>query len=141
MMLRTEPTAEDSLAAILARSRFGMAIAAMIKMIATTISNSINEKPFCLRILVLSLFSCFFESSVSATRWQYLRTCLANHSSYQSQSDGRAYRPLFNYLRRIPALAAHAVLSLLTNFVASYDAACPPHEQHTAPQSKNAHAA
>jgi hypothetical protein len=35
-----------------------MAIAAMIKMIATTISNSINEKPFCLRILVLSL-SCF----------------------------------------------------------------------------------
>ena len=49
-MLRTEPTAEDSLAAILARSRFGMAIAAMIRMIATTISNSINEKPFCLRI-------------------------------------------------------------------------------------------
>src|SRR5436190_15222290 len=28
-----------------ARSRFGIAIAAMIKMIATTISNSINEKP------------------------------------------------------------------------------------------------
>src|SRR5438270_5024165 len=56
---RTEAAAEDSLAAILARSRFGMAIAAMIKMIATTISSSINEKPFCLRILVLSLFSCF----------------------------------------------------------------------------------
>src|SRR5215471_13283074 len=50
MMLRTEPTAEDSLALILARSRFGIAIAAMIKMIATTINNSINEKPFCLRI-------------------------------------------------------------------------------------------
>src|SRR5437588_11849152 len=49
-MLRTEPTAEDSFALILARSRFGMAIAAMIRMIATTISNSINEKPFCLRI-------------------------------------------------------------------------------------------
>src|SRR6476469_4805397 len=49
---RIEAAAEDSLAAILARSRFGMAIAAMIKMIATTISNSINEKPFCLRILV-----------------------------------------------------------------------------------------
>jgi hypothetical protein len=28
------------------RSRFGMAIAAMIKMIATTINNSIREKPF-----------------------------------------------------------------------------------------------
>jgi hypothetical protein len=28
-----------------------MAMAAMIRMIATTISNSISEKPFCLRIL------------------------------------------------------------------------------------------
>src|SRR6185437_3254171 len=55
---RTDAAAEDSLAAILARSRFGMAIAAMIKMIATTISNSINEKPFCLRIL------CFPSSLV-----------------------------------------------------------------------------
>jgi hypothetical protein len=33
-----------------------MAIAAMIKMIATTISNSISEKPFCFRIS-FSLFS------------------------------------------------------------------------------------
>jgi hypothetical protein len=45
-MVRSEPTAEDSLAAIRDRSKLGMAIAAMIKMIATTISNSINEKPF-----------------------------------------------------------------------------------------------
>jgi hypothetical protein len=30
--------------------RFGMAIAAMIRMIATTISNSIREKPFGFRI-------------------------------------------------------------------------------------------
>jgi hypothetical protein len=36
------------LAAIFARSKFGIAMAAMIKMIATTISNSISEKPFCL---------------------------------------------------------------------------------------------
>src|SRR5438270_13868572 len=60
---RTEAAAEDSLAEILARSRFGMAIAAMIKMIATTISNSINEKPFCLRILVFSLFYVFESRS------------------------------------------------------------------------------
>src|SRR4029077_20852780 len=33
-------------AAIFARSRLGIAIAAMIKMIATTMSNSISEKPF-----------------------------------------------------------------------------------------------
>src|SRR5437899_2488877 len=39
-----------------ARSKFGIAIAAMIRMIGTTISNSISEKPFCFRIS-FSLFS------------------------------------------------------------------------------------
>ena len=52
--LRIELTEEASLAAMRARSRFGMAIAAMIRMIATTINNSINEKPFCLRIISVS---------------------------------------------------------------------------------------
>src|SRR6266496_5307896 len=51
LMARTEPTAEDSLAEIRARRRLGMAMDAMIRMMATTISNSINEKPFCLRIV------------------------------------------------------------------------------------------
>src|SRR5437899_1435119 len=46
--LRNEATAEASLAAIFERSRFGMAIAAIIRMIATTIKSSIREKPFCL---------------------------------------------------------------------------------------------
>jgi len=42
--------------AILERSKFGIAMAAMIKMIATTINNSINEKPFSLLcILTFSL--------------------------------------------------------------------------------------
>ncbi len=45
--LRNEATAEASLAAILDRNRFGIAIAAMIRMIATTIKSSIREKPFC----------------------------------------------------------------------------------------------
>jgi hypothetical protein len=44
-ILRTEAAAEDSLAAILARSKLGIAMAAMIKMIAITISSSINENP------------------------------------------------------------------------------------------------
>src|SRR5207245_775374 len=52
-MVRTEPTADDSLAAIFERSKFGMAIAAMIRIIATTISNSIGEKPFCFVIIDL----------------------------------------------------------------------------------------
>src|SRR5208282_279898 len=46
LMVRTEPTADASFAAIRDRSRLGIAIAAMIKMIATTISNSISENPF-----------------------------------------------------------------------------------------------
>src|SRR5436309_5836978 len=46
-MVRSEATAEDSFAAILARSKFGMAMAAMIRMIATTINNSITEQPRC----------------------------------------------------------------------------------------------
>ncbi len=45
LMLRMALTAEASLAAIRARSRLGMAIAAMIRMIATTISSSIRENP------------------------------------------------------------------------------------------------
>jgi hypothetical protein len=44
-MLRTVEIAAASLAAMRARSRFGIAMAAMISMIATTINNSISEKP------------------------------------------------------------------------------------------------
>ena len=39
-------TAAASFAEIRARRRFGMAIAAIIRIIATTISNSIRENPF-----------------------------------------------------------------------------------------------
>src|SRR4029079_4443370 len=52
-MLRIEPTADASFAAIRERSKFGIAIAAMIKMIATTMSSSIREKPFCFFIVPL----------------------------------------------------------------------------------------
>src|SRR5438874_558461 len=44
-MVRSEATADDSFAEILARRRLGMAIAATIRMMATTISSSIKEKP------------------------------------------------------------------------------------------------
>src|SRR5215471_5586507 len=52
-MVRMVDTADDSLAAIRARSKLGMAIAAMIRMIATTIRSSISEKPFCFFISIL----------------------------------------------------------------------------------------
>jgi hypothetical protein len=51
--VRIEATAADSFAAILERSKLGIAIAAMIRIMATTISSSIRENPFCLlRMLV-----------------------------------------------------------------------------------------
>src|ERR1700735_155099 len=52
-MVRMDPTAEASFAAIRDRSRLGIAIAAIIRMIATTINNSISEKPFCFLFMFL----------------------------------------------------------------------------------------
>src|SRR6266545_6542024 len=51
VIVRIEAAADDSLLAILALSKFGIAITAMIKMMATTISSSIIEKPPSLRSL------------------------------------------------------------------------------------------
>lgn len=45
MSVRMEETAEDSFAAMRARSRLGIAIAAIISIIATTIKSSISENP------------------------------------------------------------------------------------------------
>ncbi len=49
---RSEPMAEASLPEIRARSRPGTAIAAMMPMIATTISSSMSVKPFAFRTLI-----------------------------------------------------------------------------------------
>src|SRR6266705_1339039 len=65
-MVRTAPAAEDSFAAILALSKFGIAIAAMIRMIATTISNSIREKPFCF-FMMLDLLEKFYDARARHT--------------------------------------------------------------------------
>ena len=46
MIVLIAVAAEDSFAAILARNRLGIAIAAMMRMIAMTISNSTSENPF-----------------------------------------------------------------------------------------------
>src|SRR5205807_7662250 len=78
-MVRTVAAEDDSLAAMRARSKFGIAIAAMIRMIATTISNSINEKPFCFRIS-FSLFSDLKFWSLP-THWPI-------YSHFASQSRG-----------------------------------------------------
>jgi hypothetical protein len=57
--------AADSLASILDRSKLGTAMAAMIRMIATTISSSIKENPFCLGIEEFS--SLGFPAFLDAT--------------------------------------------------------------------------
>ena len=57
LIVRIEPTADASLAAIRDLRRLGIAMAAMIKIIATTISNSISEKPF--GFLFLMSLDCF----------------------------------------------------------------------------------
>src|SRR5579872_3243465 len=53
MSVRTVAAPPASLALALDFIRLGIAIAAMIRMMATTISNSMSEKPFCLLIQTL----------------------------------------------------------------------------------------
>src|SRR5438132_12983455 len=65
-MVRIEPTAEASFAAIRDLRRFGIAMAAMIRMIATTISNSIREKPFCF-FMMLDLLEDFYGARARHT--------------------------------------------------------------------------
>src|ERR1700733_15167596 len=67
LMVRSEPTADASLAAIFERSKFGIAIAAIIKIMATTINSSINEKPFCC-FLIVSFPPTRFFGSVESKR-------------------------------------------------------------------------
>src|SRR5262245_16808802 len=52
-----EAVAEPSLAERRALSRFGMAIAAMIKIIATTINSSINENPLLFLLVFFFMIS------------------------------------------------------------------------------------
>ena len=52
-MVRMEEIADASFALIFERKRFGIATAAMTKIMVTTISNSISEKPFCLRLILV----------------------------------------------------------------------------------------
>ena len=54
-MARIDPMADASLPDMRARSRPGTAIAAMMPMIATTISSSISVKPFW--FVLITLFS------------------------------------------------------------------------------------
>src|SRR5580693_3102754 len=69
LIVRREPTAEDSFAAIRDRRRFGMAMAAMI-------SNSIRENPFCFFMLG-SLRDGLCMSTISIFANKLPNPCLA----------------------------------------------------------------
>jgi len=56
--------AEASLAAILARSKLGIATAAMIRMIATHDQSSISENPLLSRVFTLPCL-CFYSEVIS----------------------------------------------------------------------------
>jgi hypothetical protein len=90
-MLRILATAEASFALILARIKLGIAIAAIIKITATTINNSMSENPFCLRILNL-VFR--FQASKPEELHEY-----AGHPGFQSReaclpySNSQTVRP------------------------------------------------
>src|SRR6266852_1157055 len=104
-IVRVAAAAADSLAEILARIKLGIAIAAMIRMIATTINNSINEKPFCFFII----FKFPFPENLDAT---YTRIFLADyplrstlHATFTDQllSDNAEWKSfLFNHLHKHP---------------------------------------
>ena len=52
-MLRSDATAEESLACMRARNKLGIAMAEIINMIATTIRSSINEKPLAFGVVLV----------------------------------------------------------------------------------------
>ena len=87
-MVRIEATAEDSLAAMRERSKFGIAIAAIIKIIATTIKSSISEKPFCFFICGPSLVFPILQvgGGCESTHWHTRSFCATLELTSRVQS-------------------------------------------------------
>src|SRR3954452_20009738 len=85
MIVRVSPIVADSFAETRARSRLGIAMAAMMPMIATTMSSSIRVKPFWFFIItplcrfgacedsrhasVLPSFKCLIQRHVVGSQW------------------------------------------------------------------------
>ena len=79
VIVRIEATADASLAASFDRIRLGMAMAAMIRMIAITISNSISENPFA--FLIAALFPARGGNA-----------CKSHHRPDLAEASGRVLR-------------------------------------------------
>src|SRR6266852_7669428 len=85
-MERSEPTAEASLAAMRERIRFGMAMAATIRITATTISNSISEKPYCFERMSYLDLQQPFHNRVEGTAHCAFPACLESTTPRGSSS-------------------------------------------------------
>src|ERR1043166_6576724 len=80
-MVRREDWAEPSLAARREERRLGIAMAAMMPMIATTMSSSINEKPFWF-LLVIS-FICSLRDKLVCLWFPFGATGLVSNEQPQ----------------------------------------------------------
>src|ERR1041385_7991021 len=93
-MVRSVLIAAESLADIFDRSRLGIAMAAIMRMMATTMSSSISENPFCLRIKSLSSefvrwLNCWFNwqsDSEFAHKYSRWPTIPIGHLAYVLKS-------------------------------------------------------
>src|SRR5277367_1071065 len=106
-MVRSPAAADESLAAMRARIKLGIAIAAMIRMIATTISSSISEKPLALSLLTRSLRMSILPQAICFCRLagRNIKMYLIRHS--EGQTGQRREDPLFlGVTRAQPATAA-----------------------------------
>ena len=81
LIARVDPTADASLAAILLLRKFGMAIAAIIRMIETTISNSIKLNPF--RFSIWCPPGSIRDLFERGTRPQYIAECIPLHARFR----------------------------------------------------------
>src|SRR5919112_5223968 len=99
-MVRRAEIADASLAARREARRLGMAMAAMMPMIATTISSSISEKPFwpffvCICFTVLLRTNLFRVKKISRAVGHRLRLrAVARDFGHASLKQGACHRPI-----------------------------------------------
>src|SRR6266446_5605075 len=92
-----EPAADESFAAMRARIKFGIAIAAITRIIAITIRSSISEKPFCFCMASILPSLAFAGQSVALGALELLH--LSGQVGRYTPMRYRSNRSGFNGLR------------------------------------------
>jgi hypothetical protein len=96
MIVRMDEIAEASFALIRERIRFGIATAAMTKIMATTISSSMSENPFCFRPIAIKLLdtSSVFNNPIAHVAYPL------DYVQFPAHSCGSAKPRIFSELRQ-----------------------------------------